>query len=283
MQVLENIADLKKYLQLQANAGFSVALVPTMGNLHEGHMALIDAAAIECDIVLATLFINPTQFGPNEDFEKYPRSYEADKELLASHSCDVLFAPSVSEMYPRGLTGNTLIKAAAIAEKHCGASRPGHFDGVCSVVCKLLNLVNPDKVLFGKKDYQQLHIIKTMVKDLFIPVEIIGIETKRDNTGLALSSRNSYLSQAQKQQASILYQTLQQTAQLLTSDKSTTFSEMENTACTQISNAGLRPDYFTICNAHSLLPATKDDQQLVILCAAYLGETRLIDNISVTL
>lgn len=283
MQILESIAELHQYLQQQRNAGCSIGLVPTMGNLHTGHMALIKTALDECDIVVATLFVNPTQFGPNEDYDKYPRSYDADKALLEAQHCSALFVPAVTELYPTGLIGNTAVHASAISERHCGASRPGHFDGVCTVVCKLFNLVNPDKAFFGKKDFQQLLIIKTMVNDLCMPIQVIGIETERDGTGLALSSRNNYLDQGQKKQARILYQTLQQTADALSRHSDMNFAQLEAEARGKISSAGLQVDYFTICNASTLLPATADDRNLVILTAAYLGETRLIDNISLTI
>lgn len=283
MQIYRTIKDLRKALKQIKNDGLEIGLVPTMGNLHTGHLSLVKKASEQCDFILTTIFINPTQFGPNEDLQNYPRSFEDDVTALESLNCHAVFAPNVEEIYPNGPELQTLVTIPSLSKLHCGASRPGHFDGVCTVVAKLFNICQPDKAYFGEKDYQQLRIIKKLVADLNIPLEIIGIATVREDSGLALSSRNNYLSAEQKKQAAVLYQNLQNTAEILQHASRPNFYELEQTALKNISSAGLRPDYFSICHAQTLQPAKPDDNNLVILTAAYLDKTRLIDNIAITI
>lgn len=283
MQIYRTIADLRQALKLIKDNGLSIGLVPTMGNLHEGHLSLLSLAKDQCDYVLTTIFVNPTQFGPNEDLQKYPRSFEDDTEALKSLKCDAVFSPKVEEIYPFGPELDTRVTVPALKELHCGASRPGHFDGVCTVVTKLFNICQPDKAYFGEKDFQQLTIIKKLVKDLDIPLEIISVPTIRDDSGLALSSRNNYLNTEQKHQAAVLYQSLKNTAKAIEHTSNHSFSELEQAAIKEISSAGLSPDYFSICHAQSLLPAQPGDKNIVVLAAAYIGNTRLIDNIQVNL
>jgi pantoate--beta-alanine ligase len=283
MQIYRTITDLRQALKQVKNEGLKIGLVPTMGNLHAGHLSLVKKAREQCDFILTTIFINPTQFGPSEDLQNYPRSFEDDVAALESQDCNVVFAPDVEEIYPDGPELETLVTIPGLNKLHCGASRPGHFDGVCTVVTKLLNICQPDIAYFGQKDYQQLSMIKKLVADLNIPVEIISIATVREDSGLALSSRNNYLSAEQKKQAAVLYQNLQNTANSLQQDSKLNFSELEQAALKNISSAGLQPDYFSICHAQSLQPAKPADKNLVILTAAYLDKTRLIDNLAITL
>jgi pantoate--beta-alanine ligase len=283
MQIYRKISDLRQALKQHRDNAQVIGLIPTMGNLHEGHFSLVKKAREECDFILTTIFVNPTQFGPNEDLQKYPRSFDADIKALESLNCDAVFAPEPEEIYPDGPKLQTLVTIPDLSHLHCGASRPGHFDGVCTVVTKLFNICQPDKAYFGEKDYQQLSLIKMLVKDLNMPLEIISVATVREESGLALSSRNNYLSAEQKNQAAVLYQSLQQTVSSLQQDARVEFTDLEEAALSSISSAGLKPDYFSICNARTLLPASPGDRNLVILTAAYLGTTRLIDNISVNL
>jgi pantoate--beta-alanine ligase len=250
-----------------------------MGNLHAGHLKLVEQARQCCDHVITSIFVNPMQFGHNEDLDAYPRTLEADAAALASAGCDELFAPSPAEIYPQqSLTAHTVVSVPGLTARHCGASRPGHFDGVSTVVCKLFNIVRPDVAVFGLKDYQQYLIICKMVEDLCFQLKIRGVETQRESSGLALSSRNSYLSATQREQASKLYQLLQHTRDAIQAG-SDTFSDLERRAFQHLQQADFKPDYFAICNAQTLLPPSPDDHDLVILLAAYLGTTRLIDNI----
>ena len=281
MKVFEQSKTLQVELKKARQANLTIGLVPTMGNLHSGHLTLVKSAKQNCDIVIATIFINPSQFGPNEDFDNYPKTIEADQQNLIEAGCDILFMPSINEMYPSGLKHQTTISAPAVSSLHCGASRPGHFDGVCTIVNKLFNLSQPDQAYFGEKDFQQLFIIKKMLKDLCIPIEIHGIPTQREPSGLALSSRNGYLTPTEKHTAAALYDCLKATKAAILDKQQSTYTELEEAAKQTLRDAGMRPDYFTICNANTLQLATPEDQPLVILVAAYLGSTRLIDNILV--
>lgn len=249
-----------------------------MGNLHAGHMQLIIQAKARCDFVISTIFVNPLQFGPSEDLDAYPRTLDADRRLLEEHGCDALFAPSVEEVYGSDMEQQTTIHVPVISDNYCGSSRPGHFDGVATVVCKLLNLVEPDVALFGLKDYQQFLVIKKMVADLALPVQIAGVETVREPSGLAMSSRNGYLDQNQKDSAVAIHDSLQSTAEALHSGNKD-FPSLEQKAVETMRNAGLKPDYFAICHAETLQAAKADDTELVILAAAFVGPSRLIDNL----
>lgn len=277
MQHLTHIQALRELLAQYRRQGRRIALVPTMGNLHAGHIHLVETARAHADIVVSTIFVNPMQFGKNEDLDSYPRTLDQDIEKLAAAQCDVLLAPSANEMYPTGHENNTVVAVPQVSARYCGASRPGHFDGVATVVCKLFNIVQPDAALFGLKDYQQFLVISKMVADLCMPITLIGVPTQREVNGLALSSRNGYLSETEKQNAVALNETLQWAAQALQAGD--TASTVEAKAQQRLSNAGFNPDYFAICNARTLDPAQKDDLDLVILAAAFMGKTRLIDNI----
>ncbi|MGB4247100.1 MAG: pantoate--beta-alanine ligase, partial [Pseudohongiellaceae bacterium] len=240
---------------------------------------LVEEARRHGDIVVCTIFVNPMQFGPNEDLDAYPRTLDADMTKLREAGCDCVFAPNVAEVYPHGLQQQTVVSVPGISARHCGASRPGHFDGVATVVSKLFNMVEPDTALFGLKDYQQFMVITRMVADLCMPVQLVGVETQREESGLALSSRNGYLSADEKQRASKLFQVLQHSAkQLLAGDAN---ADVEAKAMTALQAVGFRPDYFSVCHAQTLEPASYSDHDLVILAAAWMGKTRLIDNIRV--
>ncbi len=282
MQILNDPAHLLECVELAKADGKTVALVPTMGNLHAGHMALVTAAREKADFVITSIFVNPLQFGPNEDLEAYPRTFDDDCRLLESGGCDAVFAPSVEAIYGDDRKLQSRIHVPGVSENYCGASRPGHFDGVATIVCKLLNLCSPDLACFGLKDYQQFLVIEKMVKDLAINVDIIGVEIVREENGLAMSSRNGYLSPAQRQQAAAIHQCLQTTASQLRSGNKA-YQALEARARESLEAAGLQPDYYAICNACDLRAATADDQNLVILAAAFLGPSRLIDNLRLTL
>ncbi|MEB6590635.1 MULTISPECIES: pantoate--beta-alanine ligase [Pseudomonas] len=255
----------------------TIALVATMGNLHDGHIALIELAKQKADVVVVSIFVNPLQFGLGEDLASYPRTLQADKECLAAVGCDVLFAPTVEQMYPDGMHDLTLVRVPRVAQGLCGGSRPGHFDGMATVVMKLLNIIQPDVAIFGEKDYQQLAVIRAMVRDLNISTQIVGAPTVRAQDGLALSSRNGYLSESQRSTAPLLHKCLVNLASLLKLGQDIGPSL---TGCRQrLESAGFEPEYLEVRNAQSLEPATRDDDQWVIMVAARLGQTRLIDNL----
>jgi pantoate--beta-alanine ligase len=279
LQIHEHIAGLRAALQEHRTNGLSIGLVPTMGNLHAGHVSLLNAARAASDIVVATIFVNPLQFGPREDLSRYPRTFQADCEALESAGCDLLFAPQPAEIYPQGTAGQTVATIPQVSKLHCGQSRPGHFDGVSTVVCKLFNIVQPDCAWFGLKDYQQFHIISTMVRDLNIPVQLVGMPIIREANGLAMSSRNGYLSAAEREQAAALHSSLQAAARGIGNGMDIHAAEQQ--ALQQLQKAGMTPDYFTVCDSTTLLPATGNEASLVILAAAWMGTTRLIDNIEI--
>ncbi|MCK7459637.1 pantoate--beta-alanine ligase [Idiomarina aminovorans] len=276
MRILKSLAELRNWRQQQSE----VALVPTMGNLHDGHLQLVKTALERCDNVVVSIFVNPMQFGANEDLDSYPRTLEADCRALDALGVAAVFTPQISDVYPRGLDKQTRIEVPGISDILCGASRPGHFTGVATIVCKLFNMVQPQLAVFGEKDYQQLQVIRLMTQDLSLPVEVLGTPTQRETSGLAMSSRNGYLSAEQKQQASALYRTLEKTKAELRSN--TDFKALEKAAINDLTEAGFAPDYFSIRNAKDLQEATPEDSQWVLLAAAFMGETRLIDNLRVT-
>ncbi|PPC86214.1 MAG: pantoate--beta-alanine ligase [Methylotenera sp.] len=286
MQIISSINALSIALKNHTNIG----LVPTMGNLHAGHIHLVNLAKQHANCVVVSIFVNPLQFGANEDLANYPRTLEADCEKLKAAGCDIVFTPTVSEMYPQmtqsaadiQLNQSMTIEPPAIANDLCGASRPDHFAGVATVVAKLFNIVQPQTAFFGKKDFQQLFIIRELVKQLNYPIQIIAGETVREASGLALSSRNSYLSDAQKQQAVQLNQALRAIAKAI-QVQNFEFDSLENTAKIKLTADGWQIDYVTVRSALSLLPATQSDRHLVILAAAKIGNTRLIDNIELNL
>ncbi len=276
MQTVSSVEALRSQVRQWRQAGLSIAFVPTMGNLHDGHIQLVTQAKQQADKVVVSIFVNPTQFGPNEDFASYPRTEQQDQQRLVACDTDLLFLPGVETLYPNG--SQTQISVTGLSSLHCGAHRPGHFDGVALIVCKLLNIVQPDLLLLGEKDFQQLAVIRTMVADLNMPVSIQGVATVRESDGLAMSSRNGYLSEQQRQIAPKLYQALisARDAILMGNADLQALSEQQIQALQQ---AGFSVDYFNICRSNDLAPAGDDDQDLVILVAARLGKTRLIDNV----
>ncbi|MDP3008674.1 MAG: pantoate--beta-alanine ligase [Methylococcales bacterium] len=279
MQIVNTVQALRTLIYTWKVAGERIAFVPTMGNLHAGHCQLVTAAQQHADKVVVSIFVNPTQFGAGEDFDSYPRTEAQDTEKLQAIDTDVLFLPSVAEMYAPN--AKTVVSVAGLSELYCGASRVGHFDGVATVVCKLFNMVQPDVALFGLKDFQQLAVIRTMVNDLNMPVDIIGIDTVREANGLAMSSRNGYLTPAEHQLAPLLYQSLCAAREAMVAGLD--YSSVEKQALSALGNAGFQPDYFRICRSLDLAQAQQGDTELVLLVAAKLGKTRLIDNMSVAL
>ncbi|MGR4043952.1 pantoate--beta-alanine ligase [Pseudomonas sp. JDS08PS003] len=282
MNTVKTVRELRAAVARARSEGKRIGFVPTMGNLHSGHAALVAKAAQRVDFVVASIFVNPLQFGAGEDLDKYPRTLAADQEKLLEAGCQLLFAPSVEEMYPDGMAGQTRVSVPQLSEGLCGASRPGHFEGVATVVSKLFNMVQPDLAVFGQKDYQQLAVIRALVHDLNMPIQIIGEPTVRAADGLALSSRNGYLSAEQRAIAPVLYRSLSQIAQAIRDgerDYPTLLAEHQQ----QLEAAGLRRDYLEIRHGQNLRPATAEDRDLVILVAAYLGATRLIDNLHLDL
>ncbi len=277
-----SVTELQQYVQHWKDHDQSIAFIPTMGNLHAGHMSLIEKGQSLCDRSICSIFVNPMQFGPNEDWDHYPRSLDRDLELLKSIGCDLVYLPTASELYPDGLDRISQVQVTDLTDHYEGAHRPGHFTGVATVVLKLFNIVKPDVSVFGKKDFQQYRVISKMVDDFNIDVQIIGQETTREASGLATSSRNQYLDQAQTEKAALIYRTLQQTAYQIDAGERD-FAKLQQTAVSVLDEAGFKTDYFTICNAETLLPATPEDRDLVILVTAALGQTRLLDNIEVSL
>ena len=283
MKLITEVANLRALVESWRCQNLSIAFVPTMGNLHQGHLSLIDLAKQHADRVIASVFVNPLQFGEGEDFDRYPRTLDDDRAKLASHDCDALFSPSVQAVYPDGSITTRVQASPALSNKLEGAARPGHFDGVCTVVAKLFNLVQPDIAIFGQKDYQQWRVIQTMVADLNWPIRLIKAPIGRDADGLALSSRNQYLTAQQRQIAPKLYVCLSDIAQALMSGNRN-FERLSQTACDRLLAEGFdQVDYISIVNASSLEPAQTTDRKLVILATARLGSTRLLDNIELTL
>jgi pantoate--beta-alanine ligase len=280
MNTVKSVRELRAAVAQARAEGKQIGFVPTMGNLHAGHAALVEKAAQRTDFVVASIFVNPLQFGPSEDLDTYPRTLRADQEKLFEAGCNLLFTPDVNEMYPHGLNGQTRVSVAGVSEGLCGASRPGHFEGVATVVSKLFNMVQPDLAIFGQKDYQQLAVIRTLVCDLNMPIQIIGEQTVRADDGLALSSRNGYLTPEQRAAAPVLHRTLKEIATAVQAGERD-YAKLITAAQEQHSAAGFRPDYLEIRESNSLRPAQADDHQLVILVAAFIGNTRLIDNLVV--
>ncbi len=278
ISVINAIAPLRSQIRQWRQAGESIAFVPTMGNLHDGHLRLIDVARSKADRVIASIFVNPMQFGKNEDLASYPRTLDEDIAGLVAHHTDALFTPTPELMYPRGLDAQTYVEVPLLGDLHCGASRAGHFRGVSTIVCKLFNLVQPDIACFGQKDYQQLAIIRQMVTDLSLPIEIIGVATERAADGLALSSRNGYLTATERAQAPALYQILQQVKHAVAAGNHD-YRALEQQAKQQLLAAGMLPDYVNISHQQSLALASSATEPKVVLAAAKLGSTRLIDNL----
>lgn len=282
MNRVHGIAELRERVAAWRRDGQRVALVPTMGNLHAGHVALVVRARELADRVVASVFVNPLQFGPNEDFGSYPRTLDADAQRLQPVGLDVLFAPAVSDMYPRGVAGTTVVKVSGLTETLCGLSRPGHFDGVTTVVSKLFHIVQPDVGVFGEKDWQQLQVIRRMVDDLDMPIHVEGLPTVREDDGLAMSSRNGYLSAAERALAPALYAALGAAAERIREGERD-YPLVETALAETLETAGLRPDYVQVRRAQDLATPTADDRELRILAAVWLGRARLIDNIGVSI
>lgn len=287
MQIVHTVSDLRKALKCQTSIGF----VPTMGNLHAGHIALVEKAKQNSNYVVASIFVNPLQFSPAEDLSTYPRTPEADYEKLNAAGCDIVFTPSVLEMYPdfdgKNLNQTMTIDPPPIANVLCGATRLKHFAGVATVVMKLFNLVQPDVAVFGKKDFQQIFIIKEMVRQFNLPIEILAGETVREANGLALSSRNGYLSDAQRASAAQLNSAIQSIVNDIKSGNKY-FTQLEQQAANNLAKQGWEVDYISIRSSKTLQPATIVDQNIIVLGAAKItnktnGKTRLIDNIELCL
>jgi pantoate--beta-alanine ligase len=275
------VDDLRRQLAVWRGAGDRIALVPTMGNLHAGHLELVQQARQLADRVVVSIFVNPMQFSAGEDFDGYPRTLDQDIIRLSDAGADLLFQPGEAEIYRRPLENETLVEVPNISDILCGAFRPGHFVGVATVVCKLLNMSQPNLALFGEKDYQQLLVIRRMVEDLSMPVEIRGVPTVREEDGLALSSRNSYLSLEERARAPSIYRVLRETASaIIGGDKE--YHRLEQMALSRLAEAGLKPDYFVIRRAQDLGVPAPGDEELVILATACLGRARLIDNLKLS-
>jgi pantoate--beta-alanine ligase len=248
-----------------------------MGNLHAGHLTLVREAQQVADRTVASIFVNPLQFGPSEDFDAYPRTLEQDRALLAGEGTDLLFAPGVQAVYPHGQAAQTLVQVPGLSDMLCGASRPGHFVGVATVVCKLFNMVQPDVALFGEKDFQQLLVIRRMTEDLCMPVEVRGVATVREADGLAMSSRNAYLTSDERARAPRLYQALLRAAERLRTGVAA--AEVERLGATELDAEGMKCDYFSVRRAQDLGSPSALDCDLVVLAAARIGRARLIDNL----
>jgi len=253
-----------------------IGLVPTLGNLHAGHHSLVALARRRADVVVASVFVNPTQFGPNEDFSRYPRTPDADAAGLEASGCDVLFLPTVEDMYPYGIERSVRVSVPELPDILEGAIRPGHFDGVATVVSKLFNLVRPHVAVFGQKDYQQLLVIRRLTRDLGYPIDIVAAPIVREANGLAMSSRNQYLSPEQRNQASAIHATLRRMADDVRSGRAV--GEIEAEALAHLRQAGFVPDYAVVRRAEDLREPAASDRDCVALIAARLGSTRLIDN-----
>ena len=279
METIGNTAELRKCLQSRRGSD-RIGLTPTMGNLHKGHLALVEAARRDCEIVVTSIFVNPMQFGAGEDFSEYPRTLEADRDKLAKAGVDVLFAPFVEEVYPDGQSNQTIVSVPELSRILCGASRPHHFDGVTTVVAKLFNMVQPDAAYFGEKDWQQLTIIRTMVRQLNVPIDVIGVPIVREEDGVALSSRNDYLTEGERSIAALLHQTLQDIRHAI-SEGERNFASLEQTAKIALKRAGFEPEYVAVRDDSTLILPNDATQSLRILAAARLGQARLIDNVSV--
>lgn len=280
MQTVHTIAELRARVATWKRADERVAFVPTMGNLHRGHIHLVERARELAPRTVASIFVNPTQFGPKEDFAGYPRTLDEDSRQLAAVGLDLLFAPSVAEMYPRPLNEMTQVTVPELSGILCGASRPIHFRGVATVVSKLFNMVQPDVALFGEKDWQQLMVIRRLVADLDFPVQIVGVPTVREPDGLAMSSRNGYLTAEERAIAPVLYAALTVCAERLRAGERD-HDRLANEAKARLAAAGFRPDYFEIRRARDLQLPAEGDTDLRILAAAWLGRARLIDNLAV--
>lgn len=282
MQVFHHISSLREALAAERRAGKRIGFVPTMGNLHNAHLELVKIAQRNCDLVVTSIFVNPLQFGLNEDWDKYPRTLAADIAKLESVACDYLFCPDEKEIYPNGMAEQTRVIVPTMTDVLCGASRPGHFEGVTTVVSKLFNIVQPDEAVFGIKDFQQLAVIRRMVEDLCIPVKITAGEIFREPDGLAMSSRNGFITADERPKVAVLNRSLNG-IKLQIEQGRRDFTQLVEEARAQIAAAGFRVDYISICNSRTLDMAAHDDREITILGAIYTSGARLIDNVSVVL
>lgn len=279
MQVVDSTVALRTRIKTWRANNEVIAFVPTMGNLHEGHLSLVKKARELADRIVVSIFVNPLQFNEKSDLEQYPRTLNEDINLLSELECDLVFTPDDSVMYPLGMAKQTSVHVPGMDDKLCGLGRPGHFDGVATVVTKLFNMVQADIAVFGEKDYQQLLMIKTLVADLNIPVDIVGAPTRREDSGLAMSSRNNLLTAKQRLRAPLLYQQLM-TIRTALENGETDLDALLQAAQTQLKEAGFEPEYLEIRRADNLQPLqTGDKTALRVLAAARLGSVRLIDNI----
>ena len=282
MDTVRDLPSLRRVIADWKKQGHTIAFVPTMGNLHNGHLSLLQRGAELGSRTVVSIFVNPIQFGRGEDYEKYPSTLEEDMKKLDSLELDLLFTPDLTELYPGGVDADTRVNVPVLSSILCGRSRPTHFSGVATVVTKLLINVMPDYALFGEKDYQQLLIIRRLVSDLCIPTEIIGMPVIREADGLAMSSRNAYLSPEERKLAPLIYQTLTKASQEVQNQK-TGYEAVEKEAMTALEKAGFKPEYFSIRRSSDLSEPEPDDRELSILVAAWLGSARLIDNVKLKL
>lgn len=282
MQVFHHIHSLRQALAAERRNGKRIGFVPTMGNLHNAHIELVKIAQRNCDVVVTSIFVNPLQFGLNEDWDKYPRTLAADSAKLEAVNCDYLFCPDEKEIYPNGMSEQTRVIVPSMTDVLCGASRPGHFEGVTTVVTKLFNIVQPDEAVFGIKDFQQLAVIRRMVEDLCIPIKITAGEIFREADGLAMSSRNGFITPEERPLVAVLNRSLNWVKQQIEHGRRD-FSKLAEEAQAQISGAGFKVDYLSICNSRTLELAAHDDREITILGAMYTRGARLIDNVSVVL
>jgi pantoate--beta-alanine ligase len=280
MDTVSTIAHVRERVRGWRAQGHRIAFVPTMGNLHAGHMSLIEAARQHGERFVASIFVNPMQFGPNEDYAHYPRTPREDERMLAAAGCDLMFMPDVAEIYPNGPEHAARVEVPVLSQMLDGEFRPGHFQGVATVVTKLLNIVEPDAAIFGEKDFQQLAIIRRMVADLCMSVTIIGAATVRESDGLAMSSRNQYLTAAERAVAPLIHQQLQRARTRLLAGADDRDIEAEGLAA--LAAAGFRPDYFTVRDTRDLQPVGPQTRERVVLVAARLGKARLIDNLRIS-
>ncbi|HOY22952.1 MAG TPA: pantoate--beta-alanine ligase [Cellvibrio sp.] len=282
MQVFHHIQTLREALAAERKAGKRIGFVPTMGNLHDAHIALVKIAQRNCEVVVTSIFVNPLQFGLNEDWDKYPRTLAADSTKLEAAGCDYLFCPNDKEIYPNGMAEQTRVIVPTMTDVLCGASRPGHFEGVTTVVTKLFNIVQPDEAVFGIKDFQQLAVIRRMVEDLCIPIKIVAGEIVRETDGLAMSSRNGFISADERPRVAQLNRSLNWVKQEIAQGRRD-FNALIDAAKEQIQAVGFKVDYVNICNSRTLEMAAHDDTEITILGAMYTQGARLIDNVSVVL
>jgi pantoate--beta-alanine ligase len=282
MQTVYDLAGLRAQVNEWHRAGGTIAFVPTMGNLHDGHISLLHRAREIADHTVVSIFVNPIQFGKGEDYAKYPSTLAADQEKLAAAGLDLLFAPNLDELYPGGIEEDTRVTVPGLSAILCGKFRPGHFSGVATVVSKLFINAQPDFALFGLKDYQQVLVIKRMVHDLLMPVEVIGMPIVRETDGLAMSSRNSYLNADERARAPIIYRTITEAATALENGE-TSIAELEESGMKRLAETGFRPEYFSVRRSNDLEEPRPGDSELSILVAAWLGNARLIDNVQLRL